>query len=183
MSSPRGLIRPGSGLYVKDDFFGNNIVTDNNVGELGWELTTIGTASTLAFQTSQQWGVLRQTTAANADGDGSVMTLTDSSLILGPKGFELSARIQYPVELASGNFRIGLDDSVTATRPTVGVTIESNAGVLTCNTDSATEGDEAHGFEPHFDQHVWVFRDNPAGPLMPFNPAVTCEHGEAGHGG
>lgn len=39
-----------------------------------------------------------------------------------------------------------------------------------------TAGDEAHGFEPHFDQHVWLFRENPSGELMPFNPNVTCEH-------
>ena len=42
--------------------------------------------------------------------------------------------------------------------------------------DPATEGDEAHGFTPHYDQHVWLFRENPMGDLMPFNPAVTCEH-------
>ena len=42
--------------------------------------------------------------------------------------------------------------------------------------DPATEGDEAHGFAPHFDQHVWLFRENPMGDLMPFNPNVTCEH-------
>lgn len=42
--------------------------------------------------------------------------------------------------------------------------------------DPATPGDEAHGFEPHYDQHVWAFRENPAGALMPFNPNVTCEH-------
>ena len=42
--------------------------------------------------------------------------------------------------------------------------------------DPATAGDEAHGFAPHFDQHVWLFRDNPAGHLMPFNANVTCEH-------
>jgi hypothetical protein len=42
--------------------------------------------------------------------------------------------------------------------------------------DAATKGDEAHGFTPHFDQHVWLFRENPAGTLMPFNPAVTCDH-------
>jgi len=42
--------------------------------------------------------------------------------------------------------------------------------------DPATPGDEAHGFMPHFDQHVWLFRENPAGTLMPFNPNVTCEH-------
>ena len=42
--------------------------------------------------------------------------------------------------------------------------------------DPATPGDEAHGFMPHFDQHVWLYRDNPMGVLMPFNPNVTCEH-------
>lgn len=42
--------------------------------------------------------------------------------------------------------------------------------------DPATPGDEAHGFAPHYDQHVWLFRENPMGELMPFNPSVTCEH-------
>lgn len=42
--------------------------------------------------------------------------------------------------------------------------------------DPATPGDEAHGFTPHMDQHVWLFRENPAGILMPFNANVTCEH-------
>jgi len=42
--------------------------------------------------------------------------------------------------------------------------------------DPATPGDEAHGFMPHYDQHVWLFRENPMGTLMPFNPNVTCEH-------
>ena len=151
MSSPRGLISPRVGLYIKDDFFGNNIVTDNNVGELGWEITNFTNASTLAFQTSHQFGVLRLTTAATADGDGGAFALTENSLVVGPKGFELNARFRYPVELASGNFRIGLDDSVTATRPTVGVTIESDAGVLQCHTDSATEGDESLLVTAHAD--------------------------------
>jgi hypothetical protein len=42
--------------------------------------------------------------------------------------------------------------------------------------DPDTPGDEAHGFEPHWDQHVWVFRENPSGTLEPFNPNVTCDH-------
>jgi hypothetical protein len=42
--------------------------------------------------------------------------------------------------------------------------------------DPNTEIDEAHGFAPHYDQHVWVFRDNPLGALEPFNPAVTCDY-------
>lgn len=41
--------------------------------------------------------------------------------------------------------------------------------------DPKTKGDEAHGFMPHYDQHVW-FVHNPAGQLMPFNPAITCAH-------
>jgi hypothetical protein len=48
--------------------------------------------------------------------------------------------------------------------------------------DPKTTGDEAHGFEPHFDQHVW-FVENPTGNLMPFNPAITCEHHKGGHEG
>ena len=27
-----------------------------------------------------------------------------------------------------------------------------------------------------YDQHVWLYRDNPKGPLEPFNAAATCEH-------
>lgn len=44
--------------------------------------------------------------------------------------------------------------------------------------DPATEADEAHGFEPHYDQHVWLYRENPAGMLMPFNTEVSCAHGK-----
>ena len=42
--------------------------------------------------------------------------------------------------------------------------------------DPATATDEAHNFEPHFDRHVWVYRENPNGVFEPFNPAVSCTH-------
>jgi hypothetical protein len=42
--------------------------------------------------------------------------------------------------------------------------------------DPTTPTDEAHVFEPHFDRHVWIYRDNPSGVFAPFNPAVTCAH-------
>lgn len=35
---------------------------------------------------------------------------------------------------------------------------------------------ESHDFAPHFDQHVYLYRDNPLGTLEPFNPNVTCQH-------
>lgn len=42
--------------------------------------------------------------------------------------------------------------------------------------DPATATDEAHSFEPHFDRHVWIYRENPNGVFEPFNPSVSCTH-------
>jgi hypothetical protein len=42
-----------------------------------------------------------------------------------------------------------------------------------------TKVDEAHGFEPHYELHFWLYRDNPNGMFAPFNPAVSCEHNAA----
>jgi hypothetical protein len=42
--------------------------------------------------------------------------------------------------------------------------------------DPATPTDEAHMFEPHFDRHVWLYRNNPNGMFAPFNPNVSCGH-------
>lgn len=49
--------------------------------------------------------------------------------------------------------------------------------------DPNTPLDEAHMFEPHFDRHVWIYRDNPNGMFTPFNPAVSCANhrGSSGH--
>lgn len=48
--------------------------------------------------------------------------------------------------------------------------------------DPTTEVDEAHGFAPHYELHVWLYRDNPAGMFAPYNPAVACEHVQGAHG-
>ena len=42
--------------------------------------------------------------------------------------------------------------------------------------DPATKVDEAHMFEPHYDRHVWLYRDNPNGVFAQFNPDVSCLH-------
>jgi len=52
---------------------------------------------------------------------------------------------------------------------------------VTMVEDPATEVDEAHGFQPHYELHAWVFRENPNGPFEPFNPNVTCEHHTGAH--
>lgn len=46
--------------------------------------------------------------------------------------------------------------------------------------DPATEVDEAHYFAPHYDRHVWIYRENPAGVFAQFNPAVSCAHHSGG---
>jgi hypothetical protein len=40
----------------------------------------------------------------------------------------------------------------------------------------ATKIDEAHGFMPHYDRHVWVIRDNPNGVFAQYNANVTCKY-------
>jgi hypothetical protein len=47
--------------------------------------------------------------------------------------------------------------------------------------DPNTPTDEAHMFEPHFDRHVWIYRENPNGVFTPFNPAVTCAYHRGAH--
>ncbi len=42
--------------------------------------------------------------------------------------------------------------------------------------DPATQVDEAHNFMPHYDRHVWLYRENPNGVFAQYNPTVTCEH-------
>lgn len=48
--------------------------------------------------------------------------------------------------------------------------------------DPATPNiDEGHMFEPHYDRHVWLFRDNPKGVYAQFNPNVNCSAYKPAH--
>ena len=49
----------------------------------------------------------------------------------------------------------------------------------TMQDDPKTAIDEAHMFEPHYDRHVWLYRDNPNGIFAQFNPNATCKHHKA----
>jgi hypothetical protein len=40
--------------------------------------------------------------------------------------------------------------------------------------DPATPGDEAHGFMPHYDQHIYLFRPGGGDDMAAFNPNVRC---------
>lgn len=41
--------------------------------------------------------------------------------------------------------------------------------------DPKTGIDEAHMFQPHYDRHVWIYRENPNGVFAQFNPNVSCK--------
>jgi hypothetical protein len=46
--------------------------------------------------------------------------------------------------------------------------------------DPVTAVDEAHMFEPHYDRHVWLYRENPNGIFAQFNPNATCKYHKGG---
>ena len=46
--------------------------------------------------------------------------------------------------------------------------------------DPETAIDEAHMFEPHYDRHVWIYRENPNGVFAQFNPNVSCTNHRGG---
>ena len=51
----------------------------------------------------------------------------------------------------------------------------------TMQDNPATEIDEAHMFEPHYDRHVWLYRENPKGMFAQFNPNVSCKAHKQAH--
>jgi hypothetical protein len=138
--------RPSQGWYVKDDFYTNEAAADATVGELDWEVVTIGNADTLAYlvttnTTAGRPGVLRLTTNNTADGDGAVLRLDEDAVVLKGREGSIEFAVRYVTAVASHNFRIGLQDSVTATSPTVGLWVDSDGGVITLQADSADHGD------------------------------------------
>src|SRR3990167_2789881 len=146
--------RPKDGLYLKDDFVTNDAVGDATVGQLDGEIVTIGNASTLAYLVTTNTvpgrpGILRITTAATADGDGESIRLDEDNIVLNENRMYCSASIRIPDitgnVLAGNDFRFGLQDSVTATEPTVGAWVFSDAGGISLQVDSAGHGGELGG--------------------------------------
>lgn len=146
--------RPFDTFYLCDDFVTNDAVADATVGQLDWEIVTIGNASTLAYLVTTNTvagrpGILRDTTAATADGDGEAYRLDEDNIVLkGGNAGSFSAGFRIPTgdTLAGNDFRIGLGDSVTATEPGVGIFVLCDAGVMGLEADSADHGDNSAAF-------------------------------------
>ena len=53
---------------------------------------------------------------------------------------------------------------------------EGNEYYRMVDNPATPDVDEAHGFMPHFELHMWLYKNNPNGMFAPFNPGVTCDH-------
>lgn len=45
----------------------------------------------------------------------------------------------------------------------------------------STPQDEAHGFMPHYDLHIWLYEHNPSGLYAQWNPSLSCGVGHFRH--
>ena len=133
---------PLDGVFWKDDFIQNAIATTTNVGEKGWEFALIGNVSTVAYPAATDGGVLHLTTSATANGDGTYFRQFTDGLVINSGSGGFSFRAQLVDQIASNNFRIGLDDSITATAPTKGICVQCDGGVISLRSDSAAHGDD-----------------------------------------
>lgn len=115
------------------------------------------------------------TASPRVDGDGTYTDFLQPSILIYEPQADGSMEL---VAVENLVFRAAWHAAGHADRPSFhGVPYDLMAD------DPATATDEAHLFAPHYDRHVWLYRDNPNGIFAPFNPAVTCAHhtGPQGH--
>jgi hypothetical protein len=134
-------ISPIDGVHIKDDFCLNDAVTDAAIGELRWEMAAIGGAGTIAYITAMPYGALKDTTRAVADGDGCYYRTFTDGLVLKGTGGGFAFRARLYDQIANNNFRIGVDDSVTATAPDCGIWVNCDGGVISLECYSNDHGD------------------------------------------
>lgn len=138
---------PADGLYLRDDFYYSAAVTTGALSELQWDLVAITGAGTPSFVAGDDshFGVFRDTSDGTT-AHGTVYYLLPDMIMLGGKGGFFRAKVRFPAAagnvLTGNNLRFGLQDSVTATESGCGIFVTLDAGVVTVDADSATEGDE-----------------------------------------
>lgn len=130
---------PSDGFYLRDDFYGETAATTGLIGELQWDITAITGAGTPVYVTGEDadtYGVLRSVTDGTT-AHGQAIHLFADGIILGPKGGYFKAKMRVHDTLTGNNFRVGLQNSVTATDSTVGIWVDALVGVITVQADSS----------------------------------------------
>ena len=131
---------PADGTHTFDDFHSNSATSTGLLGSLDWLRTTINNASTATFVASQN-GVMRLVTAGALNDGEAVYLMADKVTLANGNGVIIRFRVRLGTTITGNNFRIGLDDSVTATDGVVGIFVVSNEGVLTFDVASSN-GDQ-----------------------------------------
>jgi len=182
---------PAEGVHFVENFFGNGVITTNNIGQNDMTLTNIGGAGTQSYLTTivdddPPFGGMRDLTRATADGDGSSIHMLAATGVFtnSVKGGGFACRFNYPDisgnVIAANNFYIGIHTSRTATAPTDGILIESLAGVMSLRVDTADGTDKKVAFSggstltsgttavigvPHQLEVHWSGENGQGGPL------------------
>lgn len=126
---------PAEGTHTFDDFHSNSAVTTGLLGSLDWLMTTIVGASTPSFVASPN-GILRLTTDGTTAHGLAVHLMEDKVTLADGDGVIIRFRARLTTTLTGNNFKIGLNNVVTVADGTVGIWIESDAGVLTIEARS-----------------------------------------------
>ena len=146
---------PAEGTYMREDFFGNGLITTNNVGRNDWAFTAIETTGTFTYLTEiipdRPFGGLRHLTNVGAGaGDSLHMLALTAKFPASDRGGGFAFRFVYPAiggnVIATNDFLIGVHTTRTATSPTDGILIKSVAGVMTLRVDTADGTDKAVAF-------------------------------------
>ena len=146
---------PAEGIYMREDFFGNGLITTNNVGRNDWAFTAIESTGTFTYLTEvvpdRPFGGIRHLTNVGAGaGDALHMLAVTSKFPASDKGGGFAFRFMYPAiadnVIATNSFWIGVHTTRTATAPTDGILVGSAEGVLTLRADSVDSADAAVAF-------------------------------------
>jgi len=124
--------------------------TDDVVGAMRWDITNIGNGAAVAPIAGPE-GILRITTSTAAAGDGVALHGATDMFTFGGSGdkeggFGFRFRLPTGGAVSGSLFRFGIDDSVTATDPAVGIFIKKNDdGTMEVQAES-TNGDLSDSF-------------------------------------
>lgn len=101
--------------------------------------------------------------------------LTAVLVLASPAPGQMAAASDDPVVVGSGTHTDFREPGVLVYLPSGDGDLE-----LVAVENPETEALEAHGFAPHYELHVWVHRENPAGVFAQFHPDLRCPETAAG---
>ncbi len=131
---------PADGTHVFDDFHSNSAVTTGLLGQLDWLLTTVGSTPSTPTYIASQNGILHLVTQGTTAYGLGIHLMENKLTLGGGDGVFVRFRVRLPTTLTGNNFKIGYSNAQTVADGSVGIWIESDAGVTSIEGRS-TNGD------------------------------------------